>query len=180
MSSPDTSVPEVRPTTAVIGAGISGLALAYRLQQKVPSAELTLLEQAARPGGTCWTKRRDGFQVEIGPNGFLDSKPTTIGLCRDLGLGTRLLPATEAAARNRYLFLDGRLRPLPGGPAAFLRSDLLSWRGGLPSHENSIRRAAPLPAVTSRPAHAGRSPRRWTIRMARRLHDRHCGTKIEE
>src|SRR5262245_29617891 len=115
----------------IVGAGISGLSLAFRLQQGLPSSEVTLLERDDRPGGTCWTERRDGFQVEIGPNGFLDSKPATIGLCRDLGLGDQLCSASDAAARIRFLLLDGRLKPLPGGPGAFLRSDLLSWRGKL-------------------------------------------------
>src|SRR5438874_10673890 len=115
----------------IVGAGISGLSLAYRLHQLHPAAEITVLEQRDRPGGTCWTERRDGFQVEIGPNGFLDSKPTTLALCRDLGLGDRLLPASDAASRNRYLFLDGRLRRLPNSLGTFLRSDLLSWRGKL-------------------------------------------------
>jgi oxygen-dependent protoporphyrinogen oxidase len=115
----------------IIGAGISGLSLAYRLRQAVPAAELTVLEQRGRPGGTVWTERRDGFQVEVGANGFLDTKPSTLALCRDLDLADRLLPASEASARNRYLFLGGRLRPLPASLGAFLRSDLLSWRGKL-------------------------------------------------
>jgi oxygen-dependent protoporphyrinogen oxidase len=117
------------PRVVIVGAGISGLAIAYRLQQLNPGVEISLLEKDDRPGGKIWTERREGFQVEIGPNGFLDNKPSTLALCRDLGLGDRLLPASEGSARNRYLFLDGRMRALPGGLAAFLRSDLLSWRG---------------------------------------------------
>lgn len=119
------------PKVVIVGAGISGLALAYRLQALLPSATITVLEQGNRPGGTCWTERRDGFQVEIGPNGFLDAKPSTIALCHELGLGNQLLAASESSARNRYLLLDGQLKPLPGGFGAFLRSDLLSWRGKL-------------------------------------------------
>src|SRR5436190_22364057 len=105
----------------IVGAGITGLATAYHLQQRVPSVEVTVLEQRDRPGGTVWTERTDGFQVETGPNGFLDTKPTTLDLCRDLGLGDRLIPASEAASKNRYLFLGDQLRALPGGLLAFLR-----------------------------------------------------------
>lgn len=115
----------------IVGAGISGLATAYRLQQLAPSAEVTVLEKCDRPGGTVWTERREGFQVEVGANGFLDTKPSTLALCRDLGLTDRLVVASEAASRNRYLFLDGKLRPLPAGFGAFLRSKLLTWRGKL-------------------------------------------------
>ncbi len=117
------------PRIVIVGAGVSGLALGYRLQQRLPNAAITILEQAARPGGAAWTLRDAGFQVEMGPNGFLDTKPTTLTLCREIGLGTRLIEASEAAGKNRYLFLGDRLRPLPGGLRAFLRSDLLSWRG---------------------------------------------------
>lgn len=113
----------------IVGAGISGLSLAYRLEQLAPGLEVVVLEQHDRPGGTCWTERRDGFQVEIGPNGFLDTKPTTVRLCRDVGLRERLISASEASARHRYLFLDGKLKALPHSFASFLTSDLLSWRG---------------------------------------------------
>src|SRR5207244_4595636 len=60
---------------------------------------------------------------------FLDTKPTTADLCRDLGLGERLIAASAAAAKNRYLFLRGRLRRLPDSFGSFLRTPVLSWRG---------------------------------------------------
>jgi oxygen-dependent protoporphyrinogen oxidase len=97
----------------------------------LPDASITVLEQADRPGGTMWTLRDAGFQVEIGPNGFLDNKPTTLTLARDLGLGAEVVQATEAAGKNRYLFLGDRLKALPNGLGSFLKTDLLSWRGKL-------------------------------------------------
>lgn len=126
----------------IVGAGISGLSLAYRLQQFMPGVEVQVVEQRDRPGGTCWTERRDGFQVEIGPNGFLDSKPSTVSLSRDVGLGERLIAASEVSARNRYLFLDGRLRPLPHSLLSFLGSDLLGWRGKVSFLMERFRRRA--------------------------------------
>jgi oxygen-dependent protoporphyrinogen oxidase len=122
---------QIMARAVLVGAGISGLALAYRLGQALPSPQITVLEQGNRPGGTLWTERRQGFQIETGPNGFLDSKPSTLALCRDLGLGEELLAASEAAERNRYLFLNGRLRRLPNSLGSFLLSDVLSWRGKL-------------------------------------------------
>jgi oxygen-dependent protoporphyrinogen oxidase len=119
------------PRVVIVGAGISGLSLAYRLHQAAPGIEITVLEAGSRVGGKVWTEHRDGFTVECGPNGFLDANPSTIDLTRDLGLADRLLPASEASARHRYLFLDGRLQPLPAGPLALLRSPLLSLRGKL-------------------------------------------------
>lgn len=116
------------PRVVIVGGGISGLALAYRLEQRIPDAEVIVLEARERLGGTIGTERRDGFQVEIGPNGFLDNKPFARSLCRELALGERLLSASEAARRNRYLFLNGRLHLLPNSLASFLTSDVLSWR----------------------------------------------------
>jgi oxygen-dependent protoporphyrinogen oxidase len=115
----------------IVGAGVSGLSAAFRLQEHVPDADITVLEPADRPGGTTGTLREAGFQLEIGPNGFLDSKPTTAQLCRDAGLGDQLVAGSEAARKNRYLFLGHGLEPLPAGLASLLRTRLLSWRGKL-------------------------------------------------
>jgi oxygen-dependent protoporphyrinogen oxidase len=125
----------------ILGAGISGLAVAYRLQQALAEINVTVLEPRDRPGGTIWTARQDGFQVEIGPNGFLDTKPTTMQLCRDLGLGDQLIAASDAAGKNRYLFVDGQLKPLPGGLLSFFGTRLLSWRGKLSLLTERFRRA---------------------------------------
>jgi oxygen-dependent protoporphyrinogen oxidase len=119
------------PRVVIVGAGISGLSLAYRLQTQRPDADVTVLEAADRVGGTVRTDRRDGFAVECGPNGFLDSKPTTVQLCGDLGLRDRLLAASESSRKHRHLFLNGKLQALPGGLGAFLRSRLLSFGGKL-------------------------------------------------
>jgi protoporphyrinogen/coproporphyrinogen III oxidase len=115
----------------VVGGGISGLSAAYRIKKTTPNATVTLLEKLARTGGNIQTSQQDGFRYECGPNGFLDTKPSTIQLCRDLQLQHRLLAASEGSRKNRYLFLDGQLRVLPGSIGAFLRSRVLSWRGKL-------------------------------------------------
>jgi oxygen-dependent protoporphyrinogen oxidase len=129
------------PNIVIVGAGISGLALACRLQQMAPASKITVLEKRDRPGGTIWTERRDGFQLECGPNGFLDNKPTTLALCRDLGVQDRLISASPESGKNRYLFLDGRLRRLPSGLGSFIASDLLSWRGKLSLLTERFRRS---------------------------------------
>lgn len=132
------------PRIVIIGAGISGLSLAYRLEQTLADADVIVLERDSRPGGKVWTERHDGFQVEIGPNGFLDTKPTTKTLCGDLGITDQLVPASDAASRNRFLFLNGKLRLLPASVLAFLRSDVLSWRGKFAIITERFRRASPM------------------------------------
>src|SRR5262249_6161104 len=104
---------------------------AVRLARRRPAAFVLLPERRPRLGGCIDTAARDGFTVECGPNGFLDSKPALLDLCREVGLEGSLVTASEVAARNRYLLLDGRLRLLPSSLLSFLQSDLLSWVGKL-------------------------------------------------
>jgi oxygen-dependent protoporphyrinogen oxidase len=123
---------------AVVGAGISGLATAWNLRRLADTydvaLDLVVYEANATPGGNIRTEAvptdHGSFLVEWGPNGFLDSKPETVRLCRELGLQPDLLPADESAA-NRYLFLDGRLQQLPTSPGAFLKSSILPLSGRL-------------------------------------------------
>src|SRR5258706_7862530 len=119
------------PHVVVVGAGLSGLAVAFRLKRLVPGLRLTVLESGPRVGGKVGTVVRDGFRVECGPNGFLDSKPGTLALCRDLGLGDRLLAASEGSRTNRYVYVRDRLRKLPGSPLGLLTTPLLSPAGKL-------------------------------------------------
>jgi oxygen-dependent protoporphyrinogen oxidase len=113
----------------VVGAGPCGLAVAFRLRQR--GHAVTVLEANARPGGNVGTLTADGFRVELGPNGFLDGKPGTLQLCRDLGLADRLIAASEGSRTNRYVYHAGRIEKLPGSVADFLRSPLLSPSGKL-------------------------------------------------
>lgn len=117
------------PHVVVVGGGLTGLSVAFRLCQLAPSLAVTVLESRDRPGGNIGTEDHAGFRVERGPNGFLDRTPALPNLVRDLGLAERLVAASEGSRRNRYLFVGGRLRRLPGGPIGLLFSPLLSWRG---------------------------------------------------
>lgn len=117
------------PRVVIVGGGLSGLATAFRLNQLRPDISLTVLEYRERAGGNIGTENHNGFVVETGPNGFLDRTPDVPNLCRDLGLSDRLIAASEAARKNRYLFLNGKLQKMPGGPLGLLASPLLSLGG---------------------------------------------------
>jgi oxygen-dependent protoporphyrinogen oxidase len=112
---------------AVVGGGIGGLTAAWRLIQA--GHEVSLLEQRARLGGVIDTVNEDGFRRELAANGFLSGAADgAAALCEELGV-----PVVTAApaAKRRWVYLRGRLHPLPGGPTAFARSGLLTWRGKL-------------------------------------------------
>lgn len=119
------------PRVVIVGGGLSGLAAAFRIRQRLPAASVTVLERRPTPGGNIGTVSRDGFRIERGPNGMFDAKPHALDLGRDLGLGDRLIPGSEAARRNRYLFLRGRLRPLPNSLWSFATSGVVSPRAKL-------------------------------------------------
>jgi len=113
---------------------VSGLAAALHIDRLARSAgrpaEVLVLERDARAGGKVLTLAEDGFVVEGGPNGFLDSRQAALDLAEEVGLTGRLLRAADASAR-RFVWHDGELHPVPSSPPALLRSRLLSWRGKL-------------------------------------------------
>jgi oxygen-dependent protoporphyrinogen oxidase len=107
---------------AIVGGGISGLALGERLAAE--GADPVVLEAADAPGGKVRTERSGGFLLEAGPNGFLDREPATRELAARVGLQDALRPAA-AEAERRWIFLRGRLRQVPARPPELLRTDLL-------------------------------------------------------
>jgi len=113
----------------IAGAGISGLTAAYYIEKLARERgfdiSLTVLESRERLGGRIFTHRSEGFRVEEGCNGFLDSKPSTLALCDDLGISDRIQRSNDSA-RKRFVFVGGRLRKLPESPLEFLLCDLLS------------------------------------------------------
>jgi protoporphyrinogen/coproporphyrinogen III oxidase len=107
----------------VIGAGASGLAAAFRL--KARGADVLCLEASNRSGGCILTERRDGCLMEAGPNSLRDTSADLRALIGKLGIEKDRTPAAEDA-KTRYLFMRGRLVPLPNGPIKFLFSPFLS------------------------------------------------------
>jgi oxygen-dependent protoporphyrinogen oxidase len=115
--------------TAIVGAGISGLATAHALLQKQADLELVVFEADARVGGKVWTEKTpEGYLCEGGVNGFLNNRPKTLELSGDVGLAPL---ASHASAQKRYIFSKSRLHLLPESPPAFLSSGLLSLLGRL-------------------------------------------------
>ena len=118
----------------IVGAGVSGLATAYHVRrlarERGLETHVTVLESSSRPGGRVWTERIEGFQVERGANGFLDSKRSTLTLCRELGLAGDLMPS-RPEAKTRYVLWGDRLQKVPMRPGELLGTGLLSWRGKL-------------------------------------------------
>ncbi|MCC6465594.1 MAG: protoporphyrinogen oxidase [Planctomycetes bacterium] len=103
---------------AVVGAGISGLSFAYRLQREAQKAgrpvAVTLLEAGARPGGVIETRRTHGCLLEQGPDCWASNKPAGVELARELGLEAELI-GTRPGVRRSFILHQGELRRLPEG-----------------------------------------------------------------
>jgi oxygen-dependent protoporphyrinogen oxidase len=103
--------------TAIIGGGIAGLAAAYELEKaRAAGAEVayTLFESRDRLGGSLASETVNGVVLERGPDSFLTEKPAAAELCRELGLGTELIPSNDAA-RKTYILVKNRMVALPDG-----------------------------------------------------------------
>ncbi len=128
----------------VIGAGPSGLATAWEIVSRARAREqdvqVDVYERAPRAGGNVWTDLTNGYRVEQGPEGFLDSAPRTLELAAQLGLADRVVFASETG-RKRYLYAGGHLHLLPTSPLAFLRSGILSLPGRLRVFAEPFRQA---------------------------------------
>jgi len=126
----------------VVGGGLTGLAAAHRLASRPQAsrrpAEVLLLEAKPRLGGSIWTQRRDGFTLEGGADSFITNKPWGVDLCRELGLGDRLI-GPDPRNRRSFVVRRGALQPVPEGfvlmaPSRLgpvLASPILSIRGKL-------------------------------------------------
>jgi oxygen-dependent protoporphyrinogen oxidase len=93
----------------IVGAGIAGLAAAYELTRRGVGS--LVLDAGHRPGGVILTERIDGFLIDAGPDSLLAQKPAALDLCRELGLGERVMPTRPP--RRAFILRRGRFHPLP-------------------------------------------------------------------
>lgn len=111
----------------VIGAGLSGLAAAFHLQQA--GFTVRVLERLDRPGGRVLTLRKQGYVIDAGPDAATTGYREWLALVDALGLKDRIVPSSGvlgavrgdkvhdidaarpfAAAMTPALSLGGKLR----------------------------------------------------------------------
>jgi protoporphyrinogen/coproporphyrinogen III oxidase len=96
-------------TICILGAGITGLSLAYFLLKKNPELHVTLLDEKNEVGGWIETKIEDGFQYECGPRSL---RASHFDIARELGLEDELILASPHA-QEKYIALNGKLERVP-------------------------------------------------------------------
>ncbi|MCF7797950.1 MAG: protoporphyrinogen oxidase [Lentisphaeria bacterium] len=115
-------------STIVIGGGIAGLTVAYRLQSA--GGDVTLLEANDQIGGPVQTVLSEGFLAELGPNTILETSPRVTALVTDLGLDEQKVYANDASAK-RFLVRNKQPHALPSSPGGMLTTPLFSPMGKL-------------------------------------------------
>lgn len=139
-----------RVDVAVVGAGVAGLAAAWRLTRIRPDLDVVVLDAAARVGGKLAVAEVGGVQVDVGAEAMLARRPEGIALAEDAGLADSLVaPATTAAnvvlRRGRSLVTVRLPRTMMGVPAD-LRDvgDVLTGPGMTRARLDSARSAVRL------------------------------------
>jgi protoporphyrinogen/coproporphyrinogen III oxidase len=122
----------------VIGAGITGLACAFRLQQS--GLRVLVLEASGSPGGLIATFEKNGFLFEAGPQ-CPRFAPALWGLVRDLELEGEFVPGDSRLPR--YLLKNGKLHKAPFSPFDFLATGLVGAGSKYRLITEALRRSRP-------------------------------------
>lgn len=109
----------------IIGAGLTGLSLAFYLKAK--GKDVLLVERQNRAGGSIRTFRENGYVFESGPNTGALSSPEIAELFEGLADSCKLEPAHKEAAR-RLILKNGKLEALPSGCFSGLATGLFTWK----------------------------------------------------
>ncbi len=111
------------PTVGVVGAGLAGLAAAFRLRSR--GVDVRVFEAGRRAGGMVRSHGEGGFLAEAGPHSLSRPDEAVRALFSEAGLDDRrIVPDPERSAR--FIVRDGRLIALPSRPSGILSTPLLS------------------------------------------------------
>ncbi len=111
----------------VVGGGVSGLTVGFRLRSADPGLNVTLLEAESRPGGMLCSVTVGGLVLPAGADSFVARKPWAAALCHELGLELET-PGTAGA----YLWTDRGLVAYPRDTAFGIPGDVgdvMRWPG---------------------------------------------------
>lgn len=129
---------------AVVGAGPSGLAAAFRLQQA--GHRVRVFDSSDHVGGRMKSVRRDGFLVEEGAIWMPNSYDSLLGIAREMGFGDEIVRSRaffgfQRDGRTHLLDCDHLARTAPRFGLISNRSKLLLGRAfaDVYRHRNAIR-----------------------------------------
>ncbi|MEI7812592.1 MAG: protoporphyrinogen oxidase [Ignavibacteria bacterium] len=112
----------------ILGAGITGLATAYRLEKD--GYDVVVIEKNSEVGGAMQSVHENGFMIDYGPNSGLETTPLIGKLVDECGLRDKMIYANQEGSK-RYILRDGKLHALPMTPATLLKTKLFSAKAKL-------------------------------------------------
>jgi len=118
----------MRVRIAIVGGGVTGLAVGAWLEHDHGIDDFVILEASSRAGGKVRSELDAGFTLEWGPQGFLDNAPDTLELASIQALEDQLVRADEASA-DRFILRQGILRRVAASPVGFMLSSILPISG---------------------------------------------------
>ncbi|KAG8501304.1 hypothetical protein CXB51_003426 [Gossypium anomalum] len=107
---------------AVIGAGVSGLAAAYKLKSQ--GLHVTVFESEGRAGGKLRSVSREGLIWDEGANTMTESEIEVRSLFDDLGIQDK--QQVPIAQNKRYIVRNGVPVLIPSNPLSLFTSSILS------------------------------------------------------
>jgi len=132
---------EQKKRVVIVGAGITGLSAAYRLQElsqekQIPIEIFVLVDSEKQIGGAIASSSQDGFLLEEGPDSFVSEKPWALNLCKRLGIESEIIN-TQDRFRKSFVVRKKTLMEVPDGfylmapmkVFPFLKSHIFSWFG---------------------------------------------------
>lgn len=102
----------IEKDTVIIGAGLTGLTLAYYLKKK--GKDVLVLEKLGRTGGVIRTVKELDYVYETGPNTGVVGNPEVAELFEELA-DLCTLEIADPRAKRRLIWKNGHWRALPSG-----------------------------------------------------------------
>lgn len=115
---------EKKDDIVIIGAGLTGLALAYFLKQQ--GRNVLIIEKKGRTGGVIHSVTENGFTYETGPSTGVVGTLEIAELFEELS-GECKLEIAEESAQKRYILKNGKWHLLPAGLFSAIGTPLFSW-----------------------------------------------------
>ena len=125
--------------SVIVGGGLSGMAIGYRIAKKNPERDVVILEKGERLGGVIETWSSDDWLCDVAVSSARPH-PAFWRLVDELELGESFFESRREA-RERWLFIDGEYLKLDWkvifrmGVIKLLKSIIKSRHGGLPISE---------------------------------------------
>ncbi len=108
----------------ILGAGISGLSLAWYLRKYMPQTTITILEKNESAGGVIRSFGKEGLVFDLGPKTFrTKSSKELMSLIEDTCVEKEIIYSSNKS-NKKYLYTKEKLQKVPTSPVGLLSSSI--------------------------------------------------------